>query len=118
MGKGSRRKHTAIFKAKVAFAALAGEKTLAELSQQFEIHPSQITDWKRQPSGRAAEIFGKSSETSQPVDAKAIHAKIGQLTLEKDFLESVLTRRGCRAQSDNRPSPCSSNQTSGAVGRH
>lgn len=94
MGKGTRRKHTAIFKAKVALAAMAGEKTLAELSQQFEVHPSQITDWKRQLNERASEIFGKNSESSPPVDVKAMHAKIGQLTLENDFLESALNKAG------------------------
>ena len=50
MAKGTRRKHSGNFKAKVAFAAIAGDKTLAELAQQFEIHPNQITDWKRQLS--------------------------------------------------------------------
>ena len=59
MGKGTRRKHSATFKAKVALAALAGEKTLADLSLQFEVYPSQITDWKRQLSERAGEVFGR-----------------------------------------------------------
>ena len=94
MGKGTRRKHSATFKAKVALAALAGEKTLADLSLQFEVHPSQITDWKRQLSERAGEVFGKSSESSPPVDVQAMHAKIGPLTLENDFLESALTKAG------------------------
>ena len=94
MAKGTRRKHAAGFKAKVALAALAGDKTLTELAQQFEIHPNQITDWKRQLSDRAAVVFGKSSESNPPVDVKAMHAKIGQLTLENDFLESALTKVG------------------------
>ena len=69
-------------------------ETLTELAQQFEIHPNQITDWKRQLSDRAAEVFGKNSESNPPVDVKAMHAKIGQLTLENDFLESALTKVG------------------------
>ena len=76
MAKGTRRKHAAGFKAKVALAALAGDKTLTELAQQFEVHPNQITDWKRQLSDRAAEVFGKSSEANPPVAVKAMHAKI------------------------------------------
>jgi transposase-like protein len=94
MGKGTRRKHSATFKAKVALAALAGDKTLAELAQQFEIHPNQITDWKRQLSARAADVFAKGGSAEPPVDVKAMHAKIGQLTLENDFLESALTKVG------------------------
>ena len=94
LGKGTRRKHSSAFKAKVALAALAGEKTLAELAQQFEVHPNQITDWKRQLSERAADVFEKSGASAPPVDVKSMHAKIGQLTLENDFLESALTKAG------------------------
>ena len=57
---GTRRKNSAAFKAKVALAAIAGDKTLAELAQQFEIHPNQITTWEQQRSEGVSEIFDKS----------------------------------------------------------
>jgi len=78
----------------MALAALTGDKTLAELAQQFEVHPNQITDWERQLSERAANIFGKSTESNPPIGVKAMHGKIGQLTLENDFLESAFTKVG------------------------
>ncbi len=65
----------------------------AELAAQFEVHPTQITTWKRQLTESAAGIFDKSRAKPE-VDLKALHAKIGQLTLENDFLESALTRVG------------------------
>ncbi|UIF89112.1 IS3 family transposase (plasmid) [Cupriavidus necator] len=88
MTKRSRRTHSAGLKAKVALAALKGEKTLAELVQQYDVHPSQITAWKQQLVEHAADLFGggKESGGEPPVDLKVLHAKIGQLALENDFL--------------------------------
>ncbi len=96
MSKRPRRNHTPGFKAKVALAAMKGEKTLAELAQQFDVHPNQITQWKAQLLDGAAGVFGqdKSEAAASGVDLKSLHAKIGELTLENDFLEGALTKAG------------------------
>lgn len=94
MARRKRRNHSPIFKAQVAIAALKGDKTLAELAQQYDIHPNQITDWKSQLQERAAQAFGETGTAAPEPDLKTLHAKIGQLTLENDFLESALTKAG------------------------
>jgi transposase len=96
MTRRPRRNHTAAFKAKVALAAIKGERTLAELAQQFDVHANQITQWRSQLLEGAADVFGDARpEACAPtVDVKTLHAKIGQLTLENDFLEGALSKAG------------------------
>ena len=95
MSRRSRRNHTPTFKAKVALAAVRNDKTLAELAKQFDVHPNQITDWKNQLLERAAGVFGETPTKAQPpVDLKGLHAKIGELALENDFLEGALIKAG------------------------
>lgn len=95
MSRRPRRTHSAAFKAKVALAAVRGDKTLAELAQQHDVHPNQITDWKNQLLTRAVDVFGGEPSAAEPaVDMKVLHAKIGQLALENDFLEGALIKAG------------------------
>jgi transposase-like protein len=93
-GRRTRRVFNSEFKAKVALAALREDKTLAELCQQFELHPTQITEWKKQLLSSAAGVFGVSSKAQEPVDLVPLHTKIGQQALEIDFLERALTKAG------------------------
>ncbi len=93
MPRRPRRNHSAAFKAKVALAAIQGDKTLAQLAEEFEIHANQIVEWKKHLLAEAPSIFG-ASPIAEPVDLKPLHAKIGQLTLENDFLETARTKAG------------------------
>ncbi len=95
MKRRPRRNHTPAFKAKVALAAIKGDRTLAQLSDQYDIHVNQITTWKDQLLQGAADVFGTGAKPSAPeVDIKSLHAKIGELTLENDFLEGALSKAG------------------------
>src|ERR1700694_1873872 len=97
MSRRPRRNHTPAFKARVALAAIKGDRTLVELAEQFDVHPNQITSWKAQLEGGAADVCGPGGDNGAAlpaVDVKSLHAKIGELTLENDFLEGALTKAG------------------------
>jgi transposase len=84
-----RKQHSADFKARVAMAALSGEKTLAELSSEFGVHPTMISTWKQELAKRANELFGRGNRAPVDYAQKVIddlHRKIGQLQVERDFL--------------------------------
>jgi transposase len=96
VAKRQRRKLSAEFKAKVALAALREDKALAQLCAEFEVHSTQITEGKRLLVERAAMAFagGAGAQLQSPIDVVPLHAKIGELTLENDFLERALTKAG------------------------
>ena len=89
-----RRNHSPAFKARVALEALKGEKTVAEIAKQYEVHPNQVTSWKNELLKGAAVVFG-GDPGETPVDRgrlQELHAKIGELTVERDFLAQALGR--------------------------
>lgn len=96
MSRRPRRNHSPAFKAKVAIAAIKGERTIAQIAEQFDVHPNQVTAWKTQLEGGAVDVFGAGAAARQEpaVDVKALHAKIGELTLENDFLAGALSKAG------------------------
>jgi len=95
MSRRPRRNHSPAFKSKVALAAIKGEQTITELSQKFDVHPNQITQWKNQLLDQASTVFEGGGSGKEPaIDVKTLHAKIGELTLENDFLEGALTKAG------------------------
>ena len=86
-----RRNHSASFKAKVALEAVRGEKTISELSSHFSLHPNQIQQWKKQLIEASKDVFGSSEKKRKNFESevKDLHAKIGQLTMERDFLSKA-----------------------------
>lgn len=87
-----RRNHSPAFKAKVAFAALKSEKTLAQLSSEYDVHVNQIKTWRNQLKENMTGLFdtGLEQRKDQDAEVKSLQAKIGQLTMENDFLARVL----------------------------
>jgi transposase-like protein len=94
MTRRKRRNHSSAFKAKVALAAVKGERTLAELAEQFDVHPNQIQDWKKRLVDGAEDVSGGNAIEAQhnEQEVEKLHAKIGQLAMENDFLSKVLGR--------------------------
>jgi transposase len=92
MSKRPRRNHAPAFKAKVALEAIKCEQTIVELSQRYQVHPNQITEWKKQLLENAPEVFNRSKKVETGPDVKELHAKIGQLAMENDFLSNALGR--------------------------
>lgn len=92
---GKRTRYSAEFKAKVALEALRGEQTLSELASRHGLHPTQISQWKRQAVEQMATLFGGGGVTTmkeQEAEVEKLHAKIGQLLVERDFLAKAFGR--------------------------
>ena len=87
-----RRNHSPVFKAKVAMAALQGDKTLAELASEYDVHVNEIQTWRNQLKDNIVSLFdsGIDKRKDHDQEIKSLQAKIGQLTMENDFLATVL----------------------------
>jgi transposase-like protein len=90
MAKRPRRNHTAAFKARVALEAVKEEKTVVEIAEIYDVHPNQVTQWKKQLLQRASEAFEKERASEEGPSVRELNAKIGQLVMENDFLASAL----------------------------
>lgn len=91
----TRRRFSAEFKAKVALEAIRGERTISELATKHQLHPNQITQWKRQAIENLAKAFddrGADAQIGREAEVTKLHAKIGQLVVERDFLAKAFDR--------------------------
>ena len=103
MTRRPRRNHSPAFKSKVAVAAIKGERTLIELAQDLDVHPNQINQWRDQLLEGATGVFGEAprAEAESAIDVKTLHVKIGELTLENDFLSGALGKAGLLPSAKN-----------------
>jgi len=86
-----RRNHSAKFKAQIALEAIRGEKTIAQIATHHEVHPNQVASWKNQVLENLSGVFGgEAAATEDKERIRELHAKIGELTVERDFLEGAL----------------------------
>lgn len=118
MTRRPRRNHSPAFKAKVALAALKGDRTMSELATQFDLHPNQIKQCKDQLLEGVRDVFDDGSRAAKEpqIDVKSLHAKIGQLALENDFWKVRSTRPVCcRAQGNDGPGPQAKSVAAGQV---
>ena len=102
--KKQRRKHSAEFKARVALEAIKGIKTLSEIAREYEIHPVMVGKWKTEMLDRLPELFeGNKSAQNKDTEKEQeqLHRKLGQLTMEVDFLEKKCTQLGIPVKGRN-----------------
>jgi transposase len=102
--KRHRRKHTAEFKARVALEAIKGIKTLSEIAGEFEIHPVMVGNWKKEMLEHLPELFEKKNarkDKNKEREKEQLHSKVGQLTMEVDFLEKKCRQLGIPVQGRN-----------------
>jgi len=117
MSKRPRRNYSLAFKAKVALAAVKGEKTLAELAQQYDVHPNLITHWRAKLLESAADVFSVEQSAPEPaVDVKVLHTMIASWRGRTIFCQVRSERPDCcRAQSDDRPGAHAADSAAGAA---
>ena len=102
--KKQRRKHTAEFKARVALEAIRGVKTISEIAAEFEIHPVMVGNWKKEMLENISSLFEQKSakkEKDQEQETEHHHRKVGQLTMEVEFLEKKCRQLGIPVKGHN-----------------